>query len=136
MVFIDAGVLIAAARGRGEFAQRAMQALDDPDAKFASSPFVKLEVLPKSVYHKKHEEVAFYETFFDAVSVWADPNATLIQGALDEAMLSGLSAMDALHVVAASTLGADELVTLERLDKPIHRTRLLSVHTIVSAEDR
>ena len=62
LVLVDTGVLIAAARGSNEAAQRAMQILDDPDSSFASSVFVQLEVLPKPVYHKKRDEVAFYDS--------------------------------------------------------------------------
>jgi predicted nucleic acid-binding protein len=133
LVFVDTGVLIAAARGSDEAAQRAMQILDDPDSSFASSIFVQLEVLPKPVYHKKRDEVAFYETFFEAVSAWADPGSQLIQNAYDEAARIGLSAMDALHVAAAAAIGADELVTTEKLTNPIHRATLVPVRTIVPA---
>jgi len=45
--FIDAGVLIAAARGTDEVAIRAIEILDDIDREFVSSSFVKLEVLPQ-----------------------------------------------------------------------------------------
>lgn len=60
--YIDAGVLIAAVRGRDDVATRAMQVLDDPDREFVSSPFLRLEVLPKAVYGKRQAEVEFYET--------------------------------------------------------------------------
>lgn len=50
--FIDSGVLIAAARGRSEQSKRAMQILDDPSREFVSSPFVKLEILPKAIFNK------------------------------------------------------------------------------------
>lgn len=45
--FLDSGVLMAAARGTDDTALLALQILDDPDRKFVSSFFVKLEVLPK-----------------------------------------------------------------------------------------
>jgi predicted nucleic acid-binding protein len=47
LTFIDSGVLIAAFRGRDELSERAMAVLDDPDRSFASSEFVRLEVLPR-----------------------------------------------------------------------------------------
>jgi hypothetical protein len=50
--FVDAGVLIAAARGRADVAAHAMKILDGPDREFVASPFLKLEVLPKAVYEK------------------------------------------------------------------------------------
>jgi predicted nucleic acid-binding protein len=54
--FIDSDVLIAAARGRSEQSKMAMQILDDPSREFVSSPFVKLEVLPKAIFNKKRHE--------------------------------------------------------------------------------
>lgn len=129
--FIDAGVLIAAARGQGEVAHAAMTVLDDPDREFASSTFVKLEVLPKPVYNRRQSEVDFYETFFAGVTVWADPTPALVDEAFREACLSGLSTVDALHIAAAASVGADEFVTSERTEKPIHRTKRVRVTSIV-----
>jgi hypothetical protein len=65
LTFVDAGVLIAAVRGTPEIGLRANQVLGDPRRSFASSPFLRLEVLPKVRFHKKFGEVYFYETFFE-----------------------------------------------------------------------
>lgn len=119
--YIDAGVLIAAVRGRDDVATRAMQVLDDPDREFVSSPFLRLEVLPKAVYGKRQAEVEFYETFFVAVSHWAKALTRIVEEARQHANTHGLGAMDALHVAAAISAGADELVTTEKPGKPIHR---------------
>ena len=51
LTYIDSGVLIAASRGVGDIARRAVEVLDDQDRAFASSEFVRLEVLPKPVYY-------------------------------------------------------------------------------------
>ena len=56
ITFIDAGVLIAAARGRTEVSAQAMAVLDDPDRTFASSEFVRLEVLPKALFNRNVDE--------------------------------------------------------------------------------
>ena len=130
LIFIDAGVLIAAARGNDEIAEKAMEILDNPEFSFGSSIFVKLEVLPKPLYHKKKLEVMFYESFFASVSIWAEPSPRLIQNAYEEAINLGLSAIDALHVSAAASIGADEFVTSEGFTRPIHRTRILPIRTI------
>ena len=45
----------------------------------------------------------------------------------EEARKYGLGALDALHVAAAHLLGADELVTTEGPQKPLHRSRLVHV---------
>ena len=129
LTFIDSGVLIAASRGVGDVARRATEVLDDPERTFASSDFVRLEVLPKPVYYGRHAEAAFYEAFFQAVTRWADVEATVRQ-AYDESRAQGLAAMDALHVAAATIVGADELVTTEKPGRLIHRTRSVSVRTL------
>lgn len=128
--YVDAGVLIAAARARASIAIRALEILDDPGREFASSIFVKLEVLPKAIFHKNTAEVEFYETFFDAVAYWAHSLETVAEDAYKQACYSGLAAMDALHLAAALSLDAAELVTTERPGKPIHRAQSIKVISI------
>ncbi|NEP43894.1 MAG: hypothetical protein F6K35_33605 [Okeania sp. SIO2H7] len=65
--FIDAGVLIYAARSQGEIAEKALEILEDENREFASSIFLKLEVLPKAIYNGQGSEVKFYETFFTEI---------------------------------------------------------------------
>jgi hypothetical protein len=45
----------------------------------------------------------------------------------DEAINHGVAAIDALHVAAATSVGADELVTTEKSFKPIHRSNMVKV---------
>lgn len=133
--YIDSGVLIAAARGTTPIAIRAMEILDDPDREFASSIFVKLEVLPKAICYKNTAESDFYEAFFNAVSYWADSLERIVEDAYHQACNSGLAALDALHVAAAISVGAEELVTTEKPDKPIHRATGIKVVSIVPSAD-
>ncbi len=63
-------------------------------------------------------------------SEWASLHDALAQRALTIACTFGLSAINALHVAAAEMLGADELVTTERLGKPLLRVTLLPVVSI------
>ena len=130
LTFVDAGVLIAAARGGSEQAARAMAILDDPDREFAASPFLRLEVLPQATFNKRTAEVAFYETFFSAVSTWALDLTAIAEAALAEASSCGVEAMDALHVAAAASVRAVELVTSEKPSRSIHRARAVKVVTI------
>ncbi len=130
--FIDSGVLIAAARGEGAIAERALAILLDPNRELASSIFLKLEVLPKAVYNNRTSEVTFYEEYFDAVSYWATEIDQIIQSAYREVSESGLGAMDALHVVAAVSVNAVEFITNEKPEKSIHRTKSIQVISIVS----
>ena len=46
--YLDSGVLITAFRVQGETGERARQILMDKDRQFASSVFVRLELLPKA----------------------------------------------------------------------------------------
>ncbi|HVR97189.1 MAG TPA: PIN domain-containing protein [Thermoanaerobaculia bacterium] len=130
LTFVDSGVLIAAARGEGEVCLRALEILDDPARSFASSTFIELEVLPKAAFHKRSDESAFYKAFFAGVDRWAVPDTTLVQSALSFAAQAGLSALDALHVAAAVSVGAAEIITLEKTHKPIHRVNGIAVRTI------
>jgi predicted nucleic acid-binding protein len=130
LTFVDAGVLIAAARGGNEQAARALEILDDLDREFAASPFLRLEVLPNALFNKRDGEVAFYEAFFSAVSKWATDLRAVTEAALREASTYGVEAMDALHAAAAASVGAAELVTAEKPSRSIHRARSVRIVTI------
>jgi hypothetical protein len=128
--FVDAGVLIAAARGNDATAVKALRILDDPDREFVSSQFIMLEVAPKAAYNKNFLETEFYRNFFDSVELWADDLAEVVDQAYKKASQYGLSAMDSLHVAAAISTGSDELITLEKPAKPIHRVSEVRVVSI------
>ena len=128
--FVDAGVLIAAARGGNVQAARAMEILDDPEREFAASPFLRLEVLPQALFNKRVAEAEFYEAFFATVSHWATDLAAVAEIAMREASTNGVEAMDALHIAAAACVGASELITTEKPSRSIHRARAVKVVTI------
>jgi predicted nucleic acid-binding protein len=130
--FIDAGVLIYAARSQGDMAEKALQILEDENREFASSIFLKLEVLPKAIYNQQTSEVRFYEAFFDEVSYWAKDINTIIETAYKESIKFGVGAMDALHIASAISLGATEFITNEKPERSIHRTqsiKMISIHS-------
>jgi len=130
ITFVDSGVLIAAFRGNERDSMAAFRILGDVEREFASSVFVKLEVLPKPVFYKEKGEIVFYETFFESVDHWCVFTDELLQKALEEAQKSGLGALDALHIVAAAHCNAHELAAVEKRDKPIHRSHLCKVVSI------
>jgi hypothetical protein len=130
LTFVDSGVLIAAARGADEVARLAMTVLDDPDRTFASSALMRLEVLPKALRHHRESEARFYETFFQSVSAWAPFGEPLAEEAFLQARNFDLHAMDALHIAAALSVGADEFITSERSEKPINKLTAITVRTI------
>lgn len=135
LTFLDAGVLIAAARGTSACFERAYEILDDPNRTFASSRFVMLEVLPKARFHGRAEEVRIYESHFDRVAQWAEPVDDVVRLGQQRAEEHGLSAMDALHVAGAELIGADELITVEKPTKPIHRAATVRVTTLYPSEE-
>ena len=130
LTFVDAGVLIAATRGLPEESHRATTVLFDPYRTFASSVFVRLEVLPKPLYFRRRAEVAFYRAFFRRVSMWTPIDMALIVAAYRQAIVTGMAAVDALHVAAARRVGATEFITTEGATKPMHRARGVTVITI------
>ena len=132
--FLDAGVLITAARGIGADANRAMQILKDPNREFAASQFLKLEVLPKAIFNQKTLEVEFYEAYFEMVTHWAINIEQVLEAGYREAADFGLGAMDALHIAAAVKTGASEFITSEKPSKSIYRTPSISVISILDSK--
>lgn len=131
LTFIDSCLLIEAATGATALAEKALEILDDPNRTFASSSFVKLEVMPGPSFHGIDGELRSYESFFKRVSAWATCDEELVRQALNIATADGvLGAMDALHVAAAAQLGCAELWTAEKAGKPLLRAKAIAVKTI------
>jgi len=127
ITYIDACILIAAFKARGESGKRALEILDDNEREYASSPFLKLEVLPKPTYFKRSLEVKFYDRFFDNVSHWANDLDSIVELAHEKASGYGLAAMDSLHLASALSAGAEEFITGEKESKPIHRVQEIKI---------
>ncbi|BAZ24188.1 hypothetical protein NIES4073_50800 [Kalymmatonema gypsitolerans NIES-4073] len=130
ITFIDSGVLVTAARGVGEDSEKALEILADSSREFASSEFIKMEVIPKAIYNRKTAEAEFYESFFDAVTYWANDIEKVIQEAYQIAAQYGLAAMDALDVAAALSVSAEEFVTTEKKTKPMFRVSSIKIISI------
>lgn len=121
ITFIDAGVLITASRGEEELSDKAIAILTSAEREFALSEFIKLEVLPKAIYYRQTDEAKFYQAFFSTVTYWANDIDQIIQDGYNIACKYGLAAMDALHLAAAISVGAEEFITTEKLTKPMYR---------------
>ena len=130
ITYIDSGVLLSATDGVGIIAEKALQILGDSQREFASSEFVRLEISPKAIYNKQTEEAQFYEEFFGDVTYWANDLTHIVQEGYQIAAQYGLAAMDALHVAAALSVGAEEFVTTEKKTKPMFRVSSLKVVSI------
>jgi hypothetical protein len=125
--YVDAGVLIVAARGTDSAALKASTILNDPKRSFTASIFLKLEVLPKAIYFKQQDEADFYQAFFAEAHHWADSLNEVTQVAHQIAQENGLSAIDALHIAAAIATGAEEFITTEKPGKPMYRVSGIKV---------
>ncbi|MBD1857679.1 MULTISPECIES: PIN domain-containing protein [Leptolyngbya] len=132
IVYLDSGILINGFRGLDQVGIRALQTLNNPAIQFASSEFVRLETLPKAIYHQRSEEAQFYETFFNAVTIWANDFDAIIQAGKQVARTYGLAGMDALHIAAAISVQAEEFITTERPTKPMHRVKELQITSVSS----
>jgi predicted nucleic acid-binding protein len=130
--YIDSGVLISAFRGESPVGLRAILVLDEPDRQFASSPFVQLETLPKSIYQRQTNEQNFYQIFFDSVKHWANDVAAIVPQSQAIAAKYGIAAMDALHIAAALAIGAEEFITTEKDTKPMFRVTEIQMISIAT----
>ena len=130
LTFIDSGVLLSAANGEGKIAEKALEILEDSNREFASSEFVKLELIPKAIYNKQTEEAQFYEEFFSTVTYWATDLEKVVKDANDIGCQYGLAAMDALHIAAALSLEASEFITTEKPTKPMFRVSSIKLISI------
>ena len=125
--YLDTGVLFAAFRGEPSARIRALTILSDPDRDFVASDYLMLETSPKAIYQRNISEKEFYERYFDSTVEWAHASRKLMKLAYDEAISFGLAALDALHIAAAKTCGAIEIITTEAPTKPIYRTQGISI---------
>ena len=124
--YVDTGVLIDAAAGKGPRAEAALALLRDPDRVFLSSPYLDLELLPQAIKSRLREQQEFLEAYLAATERIEDWNA-IFRVAFREASRSPVSGIDALHVAAAHLLEADELITTEKPGKAIHKNGLVPV---------
>jgi predicted nucleic acid-binding protein len=133
--YLDANVLIAAWNGDEDARSWARAVLDDPQHRFVVSNFVRLEVLPKPSFHRKPHELAFMQAIF-AMAENVPVSAALVQRALDMAGRYDLTPVDALHLAAAAEAEVDELITLERPEKPMCWQSEVRVVSLRSLRDR
>lgn len=129
LTFVDADVLISAAKGTEDFSFAALAILDDPERSFVCGDYLKLEVLPMAMFFGYTETSKFHEEFFRAATHRIAPSPELSRRALEVACEYGLGAMDAPHVASAEVAGA-ELITAERPTKPMLRVASVEVTSI------
>jgi predicted nucleic acid-binding protein len=128
--YVDADILIAAARGNEELSELAMNILEDGSREFIGSTLQRMETSAPSRFHGYTLQAEFYDEFFARVVEWVPVTNELTQNAHDECLNSGIQAFDALHIAAAAAAGAEEFITAERLTSPIHNARIVRVVSI------
>ena len=131
LTFLDAGVLLSAARNASPHRLKALALLADARRKFVTTDFVKLETTLKCDYHGYQQQLEFYEDFFANAAVFLADVAAIVAGAYRVGKQYGLNAMDALHISSALLAQADEFVTTERPNSPFQNVKglkILSLH--------
>lgn len=124
--YLDTGVLIDAASGKGARAEVALAVIRDPGRLFLSCLYLDLELLPQVIQHQQLRQQAFLEAYLAATERIEDMDA-IFESAFLAVSHSPVSGMDALHVAAAHLLDADEIITTEKPGKAIHENTLVPV---------
>ena len=117
LTYLDTSVLLAAWRGEQAIADAAMKYLDDPEREFVVTDFLKLELLPKALFHKQVEEAEFFQEFLNAATTIVHISPEMLNDVVNLASQHGLAAIDAIHAFAAIQTSA-EFVTKEKKTKP------------------
>ena len=134
--YVDSSVLLAVIRGPEQISDRALALLSESNRVFLSRDIVRLEVLPKAVFHRQEKEAAFYLRYFEDVEASILTTPSLVVAAFEMATHWNLSGLDALHVAAAIELGASELVTAERQTSPLVRVRTPTLRVVSVRDDQ
>lgn len=128
-VYVDSCVLIHALRGEDEAsAQLAISEISQTDVEYVFSPLSELEVLPQPLKHCKEQAAFFEEWFKTAQCEWY--SYEVHRRAIDQASRYSIAALDAAHVATAIVSGADELITAEKLTKPMYQSKEMRVRNI------
>ncbi len=130
VTYPDSGVLIALATSDNVQSRKAYDIINESKRIFASTALVELEVLPKAIFHQRHNEVGIYQAYFANVGIRVQIDEELLERALLRAAKLGLSALDALHLEAAISAKANEFITTERVTKPLFRETEIQVRTL------
>jgi predicted nucleic acid-binding protein len=124
--YLDTNVLMAAFKGEHELHRKALDVISDEKRSFVVSDYLRLELLPKPIFNRFEEEVEFMREFIDSAEDDIPSNPSVTKTAIDFASKYDISPIDALHVSCA-VAGADELITLEKPEKPMHRVTEVKV---------
>lgn len=129
--YLDTNVLIGAASGKIELSQRANNIITDKNRVFVSSLFSKMETLPVPMRRHDTFEENFLLTFYSLKVIdWAANLDLIINRAIALSGNTNIDIMDACHLLAATSLQADEFITAEKHTSPVLKYSALKVSTI------
>jgi hypothetical protein len=109
----------------------ALAVLSEPDLEFWYSPLRELEVILQATHQKRKLEIEFYREYFKNGDCFGDLNRIFEIGK-PEALKHGIPVIDALHVAAANLSRCELLFTTESPTKPMFRTKLVKVASILN----
>jgi hypothetical protein len=132
--YLDSSVLIAIVEGESDVAEKAMRYVDEPDREIVLSEAVRLEVYPRRLLdpQKTGQRQCLDELFKRAAQIVNDFPERVWKQAVEEASRCQMQRMDALHVAAALEGNADEIVTAEKPEKNMCRTKSIRVISLRS----
>lgn len=130
LTYLDTGVVLAVVRGEPGASLRAYAILNDPAREFVGSEMLRLELLPNAIYFQRQIEQQFCEAYLKQTTIWVKPSQKLFASAFTLACDHGISALDALHIAAAVSAGAVELITTEKPSKPIYRASIIKITSL------
>ena len=135
--FLDANIVITAFGGLPSHRLSAMAVLQDVNRVLLVSDYLRLELIARPAYRSRlsdrmeaaraKAELQFMLEFFAGPVEEISASSAITGVAVDLACRYGLGAMDALHISAAISAGADEFVAS---DQKLQRVREIKVALI------
>jgi predicted nucleic acid-binding protein len=127
---VDSCVLRTAFEGTGEANRKAIEALDDPNREFMAVDFVALETIPKPIINNYKAQAFFYQSFFNNAPLRVEVTSYITKLAIKLASEHDIEPMDSLIVSSAIIGGADELITMEKPTKPMHKVKEIKITSL------
>lgn len=113
-----------------------MEILDDPERILIVSDYLRLEVLPKPIAHRRQDEIDFMSAILESAGEDIKSSSELTKRAIELASRYDMTPIDALHVGVASIADVDEFITMEKPEKPMCRVQETKVISLYSGKNR
>ena len=126
-------MLINAFRGEPDLRNPALALLSISTIKFYYGPLLKLEAILQPTLERRRDELEFYEEYFKWAHIFGNLDR-VYEIAEKEALRHGIKVLDAMHVAAAHLSRCDVLITAEKPEKPIFRTKIVNVARLLDSD--